>query len=147
MSLSRTCCLRPLKQPDMCSTSHTSLSLSLHEIHPPLPSPRRSLFPLTRWALSFPPSTSGSGESRASSALTVPGSAGGFSGSAPPLDSSALEHTLETIKGYYYLRIENAGRLCFDRRVFIYLFVYLFIYLFICMRVIRKTQKVLNRIA
>jgi len=47
----------------------------------------------------------------------------------------------------YYLRIENAGRLCFDRRVFIYLFiitfalkmpegyvliaVYLFIYLFI----------------
>ncbi|XP_056281447.1 leucine-rich repeat and guanylate kinase domain-containing protein [Pseudoliparis swirei] len=43
--------------------------------------------------------SSGSGESRASSALTVPGSAGGFSGSAPPLDSSALEHTLETIKG------------------------------------------------
>jgi len=24
---------------------------------------------------------------------------------------------------YYYLRIENAGRLCFDRRVFIYLFI------------------------
>jgi len=36
----------------------------------------------------------------------------------------------------YYLRIENAERLCFDRRVFIYLFI--------CMRVIRRTQKVLN---
>lgn len=31
MSLSRTCCLRPLKQPDMCSTSHTTpLSRSLY---------------------------------------------------------------------------------------------------------------------
>jgi len=40
---------------------------------------------------------------------------------------------------YCYLRIENAGRLYFDRRVFIYLFI--------CMRVIRKSQKVLNRIA
>jgi len=26
----------------------------------------------------------------------------------------------------YYLRIENAGRLCFDRRVFIYLFIYMY---------------------
>ncbi|XP_074481637.1 leucine-rich repeat and guanylate kinase domain-containing protein isoform X2 [Sebastes fasciatus] len=40
-----------------------------------------------------------SDESRASSALTVPGSAGGLSGSVQPLDLSVLGHTLETLKG------------------------------------------------
>ncbi|XP_068442299.1 leucine-rich repeat and guanylate kinase domain-containing protein isoform X2 [Clinocottus analis] len=42
---------------------------------------------------------SSSDESRASSALTVPSSAGGFSGSVQPLDMSVLGHTLETLKG------------------------------------------------
>jgi len=41
---------------------------------------------------------------------------------------------------YYYLRIENAEG-------YVLIAVYLFIYLFICMRVIRITKKVLNRIA
>ncbi|KAM8908247.1 leucine-rich repeat and guanylate kinase domain-containing protein isoform 2-T2 [Spinachia spinachia] len=40
-----------------------------------------------------------SDESRASSALTVPASAGGFSASAQPLDMSVVGHTLETLKG------------------------------------------------
>jgi len=39
-----------------------------------------------------------------------------------------------------YLRIENAEG-------YVLIAVYLFMYLFICMRVIRRTQKVLNRIA
>ncbi|XP_054481035.1 leucine-rich repeat and guanylate kinase domain-containing protein [Anoplopoma fimbria] len=42
---------------------------------------------------------SSSDESRASSALTVPSSAGGFSASVQPLDMSVLGHTLETLKG------------------------------------------------
>ncbi|XP_068577535.1 leucine-rich repeat and guanylate kinase domain-containing protein isoform X2 [Cebidichthys violaceus] len=42
---------------------------------------------------------SSSDESRASSALTVPSSAGGFSGSVQPLDTSVLGHTLEALKG------------------------------------------------
>jgi len=40
----------------------------------------------------------------------------------------------------YYLRIENAEG-------YVLIAVYLFIYIFICMRVIRITRKVLNRIA
>jgi len=41
---------------------------------------------------------------------------------------------------HFYLRIENAEG-------YVMIAVYLFIHLFICMRVIRITQKVLNRIA
>ncbi|XP_031714985.1 leucine-rich repeat and guanylate kinase domain-containing protein isoform X2 [Anarrhichthys ocellatus] len=41
---------------------------------------------------------SSSDESRASSALTVPSSAGGFSSSVQPLDMSVLGHTLEALK-------------------------------------------------
>nr|XP_040031028.1 leucine-rich repeat and guanylate kinase domain-containing protein isoform X1 [Gasterosteus aculeatus aculeatus] len=47
----------------------------------------------------FSEDNSSSNESRASSALNVPGSAGGFSASVQPLDMSVLGHTLETLKG------------------------------------------------
>lgn len=49
----------------------------------------------------FPPFTSSSDESHASSALSVPSSAGALAGLMEPLDSSVVGHTLETLKGYY----------------------------------------------
>jgi len=39
----------------------------------------------------------------------------------------SVDVDVPNIQTSYYLRIENAGRLCFDRRVFICLFIYLFV--------------------
>lgn len=53
--------------------------------------------------LSYPPFTSSSDESCASSALSVPSSAGALSGLVETLDISGLGKTSETPKGYYHL--------------------------------------------
>ena len=78
-------------------TSHLS-----HYMHFLLPFLSLSVsFSITLCGLSFTPFTSNSDESRASSALTVPSSATGLSGSVEPLDMSVQGHTLEALKGYY----------------------------------------------